>query len=131
MVANVQEKLLGIRPKCEDNDLWDYLQEVWKPWQDAVKRGDWNKGGVLPGPLNLRRKASTHYIRASGYKQSYTIARTGILCIGGKEENAEAMHRHCSYAWLVWMPAMRSTTFPKVVISVIRVSCAPCHSRDW
>ena len=25
--------------ECEDSDLWDYLQEVWKTMQDAVKRG--------------------------------------------------------------------------------------------
>ena len=55
--------------ECEDSDLWDYLQEVWKTMQDAVKRG-LEQEGVLPGPLNLRRKASTYYIRASGYKQS-------------------------------------------------------------
>ena len=23
--------------ECEDSDLWDYLQEVWKPMQDAVR----------------------------------------------------------------------------------------------
>ena len=49
--------------ECEDSDLWDYLQEVWKTMQDAVKRG-LEQEGVLPGPLNLRRKASTYYIRA-------------------------------------------------------------------
>lgn len=37
--------------------------------QAAVKRG-LDSEGVLPGPLNLRRKASTYYIRASGYKAS-------------------------------------------------------------
>ena len=55
--------------ECEDSDIWDYLQEVWKTMQDAVKRG-LEQEGVLPGPLNLRRKASTYYIRASGYKLS-------------------------------------------------------------
>ena len=34
------------------------------------QNGDWISEGVLPGPLNLRRKASTYYIRASGYKAS-------------------------------------------------------------
>lgn len=35
----------------------------------SVRRGLENEG-VLPGPLNLRRKASTYYIRARGYKAS-------------------------------------------------------------
>ena len=55
--------------ECEEEDIWDYLQEVWKTMQAAVRRG-LEQEGVLPGPLNLRRKASTYYIRASGYKQS-------------------------------------------------------------
>ena len=55
--------------ECEESDIWDYLQEVWKTMQAAVKRG-LDSEGVLPGPLNLRRKASTYYIRASGYKAS-------------------------------------------------------------
>ncbi len=42
--------------ECEESDIWDYLQEVWKTMQAAVKRG-LDSEGVLPGPLNLRRKA--------------------------------------------------------------------------
>jgi L-serine dehydratase len=55
--------------ECEDSDIWDYLAEVWATMKDAIHRG-LDAEGVLPGPLNLRRKASTYYIRASGYKQS-------------------------------------------------------------
>ena len=69
MVRTYRKELLEYVKECEDSDLWDYLQEVWKTMQDAVKRG-LEQEGVLPGPLNLRRKASTYYIRASGYKQS-------------------------------------------------------------
>ena len=43
--------------ECEDSDIWDYLHEVWKTMQEAVRRG-LDAEGVLPGPLNLRRKAS-------------------------------------------------------------------------
>ena len=74
--------------ECEDSDLWDYLQEVWKTMQDAVKRG-LEQEGVLPGPLNLRRKASTYYIRASGYKQS--LQSRGLVfayALAVSEENA-------------------------------------------
>ena len=74
--------------ECEDSDIWDYLQEVWKTMQDAVKRG-LEQEGVLPGPLNLRRKASTYYIRASGYKQS--LQSRGLVfayALAVSEENA-------------------------------------------
>lgn len=66
--------------ECEEEDIWDYLQEVWKTMQAAVRRG-LEQEGVLPGPLNLRRKASTYYIRASGYQTIPAIPWTGIcLC---------------------------------------------------
>ena len=38
--------------------IWDYLTEVWATMKDAIHRG-LEAEGVLPGPLNLRRKAST------------------------------------------------------------------------
>ena len=43
--------------QCEDEDIWDYLAEVWKTMREAIERG-LDQEGVLPGPLNLRRKAS-------------------------------------------------------------------------
>ena len=55
--------------ECEESDIWDYLAEVWETMKASVRRGLENEG-VLPGPLNLRRKASTYYIRARGYKAS-------------------------------------------------------------
>lgn len=74
--------------ECEESDIWDYLQEVWKTMQAAVKRG-LDSEGVLPGPLNLRRKASTYYIRASGYKAS--LQSRGLVfayALAVSEENA-------------------------------------------
>ena len=56
--------------------------------QAAVRRG-LEQEGVLPGPLNLRRKASTYYIRASGYKQS--LQSRGLVfsyALAVSEENA-------------------------------------------
>ena len=52
--------------ECEEEDIWDYLAEVWATMKDAIHRG-LEAEGVLPGPLNLRRKASTYYIRAVSY----------------------------------------------------------------
>ena len=78
--------------ECEDNDIWDYLAEVWHTMRNAVERG-LDQEGVLPGPLNLRRKASTYYIKAKGYKDnlrsrglvfSYALAVSEENASGGK-----------------------------------------------
>lgn len=74
--------------ECEESDIWDYLAEVWKAMQAAVRRG-LDAEGVLPGPLNLRRKASTYFIRASGYKAS--LQSRGLVfsyALAVSEENA-------------------------------------------
>ena len=77
---------------CEDPDIWDYLHEVWKTMQEAVERG-LEQEGALPGPLNLRRKAATYYIKANGYKDnlksrglvfSYALAVSEENASGGK-----------------------------------------------
>ena len=78
--------------QCEDKDIWDYLAEVWKTMREAIERG-LDQEGVLPGPLNLRRKASTYYIKAKGYKDnlrsrglvfSYALAVSEENASGGK-----------------------------------------------
>ena len=51
----------------EDDDIWEYLAEVWKTMCASIERGI-DKEGVLPGPLNLTRKASSYFIRAEGYQ---------------------------------------------------------------
>lgn len=74
--------------ECEDDDLWDHLYNVWEVMKQAVKNGLENEG-VLPGPLNLRRKASTYYIKARGYKQS--LQSRGLVfayALAVSEENA-------------------------------------------
>lgn len=74
--------------ECEESDIWDYLAEVWETMKASVRRGLENEG-VLPGPLNLRRKASTYYIRARGYKTS--LQSRGLVfayALAVSEENA-------------------------------------------
>lgn len=51
----------------EDNDIMDYLNEIWKAMKNAVVEGI-DAEGVLPGPLHLTRKASTYYIKAMAFK---------------------------------------------------------------
>lgn len=74
--------------QCENSDIWDYLSEVWKTMCNAVENGLEHEG-VLPGPLNLRRKAATYYIKAKGYKDN--LRSRGLVfayALAVSEENA-------------------------------------------
>lgn len=74
--------------KCEGSEIWDYLHEVWMAMQQSVENGLEHEG-VLPGPLNLSRKAPVYYIKASGYKQ--TLQTRGLVyayTLAVSEENA-------------------------------------------
>lgn len=77
--------------EIEDSSVWDYLTEVWQTMCEAIERGI-DKEGVLPGPIHLRRKASTYFIRAEGYKDvlrtrgmifAYTLAVSEENAAGG------------------------------------------------
>ena len=46
--------------------FWEHIELVWKTMQKAVERGI-DEEGALPGPLNIRRKAGSYYIKADGY----------------------------------------------------------------
>lgn len=73
---------------CEGNEIWDYLSEVWKTMREAVERG-LEAEGVLPGPLNLQRKAAKYNIKASGYTAS--LHNRGLVfsyALAVSEENA-------------------------------------------
>ncbi len=78
--------------ECEGPEIWDYLREVWQTMREAVERG-LDAEGVLPGPLNLRRKAYSYYVKSSGYKDnlktrglvfSYALAVSEENASGGK-----------------------------------------------
>jgi L-serine dehydratase len=76
----------------EGKEIWDYLREVWQVMRDAVERG-LDHEGVLPGPLHLRRKAASYYIKVAAYKDnlrtrglvfSYALAVSEENASGGK-----------------------------------------------
>lgn len=72
----------------EKSDIWDYLAEVWKVMQAAVERGIETEG-VLPGRLNLPRKASSYYIKAKTFKGTLSRrAFTFAFALAVAEENA-------------------------------------------
>ncbi len=71
-----------------NNGLWEHLDKVWKVMRDAVERGI-DQEGALPGPLNMRRKASSYFIRAEGY--SDVLRTRGLIfayALAVSEENA-------------------------------------------
>ncbi len=73
---------------CEGKEIWDYLSKVWKTMREAVERGI-EAEGVLPGPLNLQRKAAKYNIKASGYTAS--LHSRGLVfsyALAVSEENA-------------------------------------------
>lgn len=55
--------------KREEPDLWDYLFEVWKAMKNSIEEG-LLADGVLPGELNLRRKASDYLVKAKSLRAS-------------------------------------------------------------
>lgn len=74
--------------ECEDEDIWEYLMEVWRAMQESVERGI-DHEGALPGPLKLPRKGPIYYVKASGYKQSLqSRALVYAYALSVSEENA-------------------------------------------
>ncbi|MBQ0137478.1 MAG: L-serine ammonia-lyase [Bacteroidales bacterium] len=74
--------------QCESKDIWEHLHDAWVVMREAVERG-LDTEGVLPGPLNLRRKAAAYYVKASGYKDN--LRTRGLVfsyALAVAEENA-------------------------------------------
>lgn len=61
----------------EDEDIWDFLAEVWDVMQAAIHAG-LEAEGILPGGLGLKRKASTYLVKAQGYG-SASIKSRGLV----------------------------------------------------
>ncbi len=72
----------------EGSEIWAFLKEVWDVMKDAVERG-LDAEGVLPGPLHLRRKAASYYVKATGYKDNLrTRGLVFAYALAVSEENA-------------------------------------------
>jgi L-serine dehydratase len=72
----------------EDNEIWDYLAEVWKVMKDTIKRG-LDADGTLPGALKLPRKAGSILSKAGNFK-GYIRKRSMLYAyaLAVSEENA-------------------------------------------
>ena len=75
----------------EGTDIWQYLATIWKTMQTTMNRG-LEKRGVLPGSLNLERKArrylykaenSPQYLRRMNNLFSYALACSEENAAGG------------------------------------------------
>lgn len=72
----------------EGKGINDFLAEVWETMKAAVERG-LVTDGRLPGPLNLRRKARSYYMRAGGFRDN--LRSRGLVfsyALAVSEENA-------------------------------------------
>ena len=74
--------------ECEGKEIWEYLHDVWQVMCEAIERGI-DAEGVLPGPLQLARKAASYYVKATGYRDNVrTRALVFAYALAVSEENA-------------------------------------------
>jgi len=72
----------------EGKEIWEFLADVWKTMKESINRGLEHEG-VLPGILNLPRKASSYHIKAkssTGSLQKRAMLFSYALAVS--EENA-------------------------------------------
>ena len=74
--------------ECEDEGIWDFLQDIWEAMQRSVENGLEHEG-VLPGQLHLPRKAANYYIKTKSFRP--TLQSRGLVfsyALAVSEENA-------------------------------------------
>lgn len=72
----------------EDEDIWEYLDKIWKSMMQTIDNG-LNNDGVLPGGLKVARKASTYWLKAKEYGPSVSNrSRLYSYALATAEENA-------------------------------------------
>lgn len=74
--------------EVEGDDILNYLSHIWKVMKDAIKRG-LEAEGVIPGGLNLQRKANSYMRKAQQYRGIFR-ARSSLYAyaLAVSEENA-------------------------------------------
>ena len=74
--------------ECEGPQIWNYLSTVWKTMQNTMNRG-LEKRGVLPGSLNLERKAR-RYLHNAEHSPQYLRRMNNLFAyaLACAEENA-------------------------------------------
>lgn len=81
-------KLWEYVAECENDDIWDYLDSVWKAMRQSIA-GGLEHESTLPGKLQLPRKASTMYSRVQTMNTSLQHRySTPVYAFAVAEENA-------------------------------------------
>ena len=74
--------------ECEDNDIWDFLDEIWTAMRRTLDNG-LNNDGVLPGCLKVARKAGTYWVKSKEYGTNVSNrSRLYSYALAASEENA-------------------------------------------
>ncbi|OGF61617.1 MAG: L-serine ammonia-lyase [Candidatus Fischerbacteria bacterium RBG_13_37_8] len=72
----------------EDEQIWEFLQQVWDTMKAAIQRGI-EKESVLPGVLKLPRKAASYYIKSRNLSHELQkFAYVFAYALAVSEENA-------------------------------------------
>jgi L-serine dehydratase len=72
----------------EDDEIWSFFEEIWETMKVSVRKGLSN-AGMLPGGLNLSRKAYDFKVKASSFKGPFA-KRSNLFsyALAVSEENA-------------------------------------------
>ena len=92
----------------EESDIWDYLYDRWVVMKKAIEDG-LDHEGVLPGGLNVRRKAYSYYQHAMSYQNTMQRRVRG--------ERRRRHHRHGSHLRLLRSASGRALSDPHSVQS--------------
>ena len=74
----------------EDPDLWDYLGTVWEAMKNSIREG-LEKEGILPGGLNIERKAHKLYTKTleTAHPEVIECQRVCAYAFAASEQNAD------------------------------------------
>ena len=74
----------------ESDDIWSYLAEVWQTMKNAIQTG-LSKEGILPGGLNIKRKAKQLYTKEldTNHPEVIECQRVCAYAYAVSEQNAD------------------------------------------
>ena len=110
----------------EDDDIENFLLEIWKAMEEAVERGI-AKDGVLPGSIGLKRRAQTFYRRSRsegkvrqfrGKLFAYTLAVSEENAAGGRVVTAPTCGAAGVIPGTLYTDGQHSVSFDEVVITM-------------
>lgn len=73
---------------AEGSDIWSFLQEIWSVMEESIAQGLCVEG-VIPGGLNLQRKANSYMRKAKHFRSTFRRRATlYAYALAVSEENA-------------------------------------------